>query len=180
MSFKTRDLNGSRPGVDGTSYRATKPADRIIERSFIPAVILVLLALPILAGEGVAQQSGAATSAVTIENLELAQSDDKAILRASARGPLVYTHYRGEDGDFVLELVNAIPGSGITDSARDDGLIEWVHVRPERLGGGGQPLTRIVVHTKAPSETTLQATDGVVSISFQRIDSLAGAGTTLR
>lgn len=169
MSLKTLDLNEQPKAEARHTFSGL---------GLVLALLLVSAAL-VLPSASKAQPAGQEAvgfgpSVVTVESLEILQGEETAILRTTARGPLVYTHYRGEEGNFVLELANAVPAAGIGDVRRNDGLVTWVQLFAERLAGG-QPLTRIVVHTAEPSETTLQATDGVVSISFRRVDSVSAS-----
>ena len=96
-----------------------------------------------------------------IRAMDLVSSSGGATLELAADRPLVWTSFRNAVGDLVIELPNSVPGAGVDDLARGEGLIADVDV--EMFDDADRPLTRIVVHTREPSE-----------------HSLAGEGETLR
>jgi len=96
-----------------------------------------------------------------IRSMELVTVGRGAALELVADRPLVWTSFRNAVGDLVIELPNSVPGAGVDDLERAQGLIADVDV--EMFDDADRPLTRIVVHTREPSE-----------------HSLAGEGETLR
>ena len=88
-----------------------------------------------------------------IRTMELASEGGGAALELTADRPLVWTSFRNAVGDLVIELPNSVPGAGVDDLASAQGLIADVDV--EMFDDSDRPLTRIVVHTREPSEHSL-------------------------
>ncbi len=88
-----------------------------------------------------------------IQVLQVSGTGGGAKVDLSADRPLVWTSFRNAAGDLVIELPNSVPGAGVTDVARVEGLIASVGV--ELLDDADRPLTRLVVQTRQPSEHSL-------------------------
>jgi type IV pilus assembly protein PilQ len=122
--------------------------------------------------------------------MELDASGGGATLELAADRPLVWTSFRNAVGDLVIELPNSVPGAGVDDLTPEQGLIANVDV--EMFDDADRPLTRIVVHTREPSEHSLAGegetlrlqmlpVDGgeAVALTYEPVDDPSEAGQAL-
>lgn len=97
----------------------------------------------------------AAPPPVVVESLDLAEGAPGMRLDLAANGPLVWTSYRNDAGDLVVELPNSVPGSQLVRTLPGQGLVASVEVEEDRAGP--RPLTRLTVKTTAEVEPALSA-----------------------
>ena len=94
-----------------------------------------------------------------IRSLDLQKEGRAALLQIVADRSLVWTNYRDQNGDLVVELQNSVPGAGIAELSPMEGLVAGVDVT--LLDDAERPLTRLVVKTREDSEYTL-TTEGEI------------------
>jgi type IV pilus assembly protein PilQ len=135
----------------------------------------LLLALVVLAGCASAAETATIGSNVAfprpaapveIASLELVAVQGAEELRLRASAPLVWTQYRNEAGDLVVELPNTVVGGGV---GLDQGgeLVDSVAVETD--GGSDRPLTRLVVATSRAAEHTLVVEGGELTLRFDPV-----------
>ncbi|HEX4955862.1 MAG TPA: type IV pilus secretin PilQ [Thermoanaerobaculia bacterium] len=116
-------------------------------------------AKPATESTGAAQESRqvvpAAPPPVVVESLDLAEGAPGMRLDLAANGPLVWTSYRNDAGDLVVELPNSVPGSQLVRTLPGQGLVASVEVEEDR--DGPRPLTRLTVKTTSEVEPALSA-----------------------
>ena len=132
----------------------------------------LLVALVVLAGCASAAETATIGSNVAfprpaapveIASLELVDVADAEELRLRASAPLVWTQYRNEAGDLVVELPNTVVGGGVGIEQGGE-LVESVAVETD--GGSDRPLTRLVVATSQATEHTLVVEGGQLTLRF--------------
>ncbi len=103
-----------------------------------------------------------------ISSLELKPEGAMASLELVADRPLVWTSFRDAQGDLVIELPNSVPGAGLADLVRGQGLVASVDV--ELLEDADRPLTRLVVRTREASEHSLAGEDTMLRIELLPVE----------
>ena len=119
-----------------------------------------------------------------ILSLELEAERGAESVKLTADRPLVWTSFRNNDGDLVIELPNSVPASSVRSVERDQGLVAAVDV--EKVDDAARPLTRLVVKTHEPSEHSLAGEGSLLRIQLLPVGGTlaqvdtgeeAGAGT---
>ncbi|HVS16818.1 MAG TPA: type IV pilus secretin PilQ [Thermoanaerobaculia bacterium] len=101
---------------------------------------------------------------VELTELRVRDLEGGAALELVADGSLVWTQYRDDDGNLVVELPNTEVAATVPRRPVTGGLLSTVEVRSEQ--SGGRPLTRLVIGTAAPSEHSLIDDGGVLKLAF--------------
>jgi type IV pilus assembly protein PilQ len=134
-----------------------------------------LVALVVLAGCASAAETATIGSSVAfprpiapveIASLELVDVAGGEELRLSASAPLVWTQYRNDAGDLVVELPNTVVGGGV-GVAETGELVSSVGVETD--GEAERPLTRLVVATSRAAEHTLVVEGGELTLRFDPV-----------
>lgn len=108
------------------------------------------------ASSAVAEPAAPATPpAVVIETLDLREGAPGMMVDLAATGPLVWTSYRKDTGELVVELPNTEPGSSVPAEIPGEGVVAALTI--ERDGSGSRPLTRLTVTPKGEIEHSLVA-----------------------
>jgi type IV pilus assembly protein PilQ len=139
----------------------------------------LLVALVVLAGCASAAETATIGSSVAfprpvapveIASLELVDMADSEELRLRASAPLVWTQYRNEAGQLVVELPNTVVGGGVafTDSGE---LVQSISVETD--GAAERPLTRLVVATSRAAEHTLVVEGGELTLRFDPVGAVS-------
>ncbi len=115
----------------------------------------------------VAGAAVAATAPVEISSMEVRDLAPGAELRVEADGPLVWTQYRDDTGNLVVELPNTVVRQGVDDLSDPIGLLESVNV--ESQVDGERPLTRLVIQTIGDTEHSLFVDDQLLTLQFQQV-----------
>ncbi|RMH16586.1 MAG: AMIN domain-containing protein, partial [Acidobacteria bacterium] len=102
---------------------------------------------------------------VEIQRLEAVDRGPGVEIDVVADRALVWTSYRDQDGNLVIELPNAVPGPELGDLARTRGLVSAIDV--ERLEDAERPLTRLVIRTRDDTEHALTATPEGTSLRVE-------------
>ncbi|MEM8963730.1 MAG: type IV pilus secretin PilQ [Acidobacteriota bacterium] len=88
-----------------------------------------------------------------IRGLEVGDEEPGVVLDVIADRTLVWTTYRDNAGNLVVELPNTVPSDSVGDLALMEGLLRGVDV--ELLEDADRPLTRLVVSTRDETEHAL-------------------------
>ncbi len=115
--------------------------------------------------------SGSPPEAVTIDAIEIAQTDDAARIEIRTSEALVWTTYRDEGGHLVVELPNSEPAPSIVDIESAAGLVEAVEVTGERVGS--RPLTRLRILTRSQADHSVSAAEDGLGVELGSADQLA-------
>ncbi|HEX6200595.1 MAG TPA: AMIN domain-containing protein, partial [Thermoanaerobaculia bacterium] len=115
----------------------------------------------------------AAPEALEVTGIEVREGAPGARVEITSSEPLVWTSFRDTEGRVVVELPNALQGSGVSDVVPDDGLVESVTVSQEQPGR--RPLTRLVIATREEVEHTLRADGTRLTIELEPLTSAGGA-----
>jgi type IV pilus secretin PilQ/predicted competence protein len=112
----------------------------------------------------------AAPPPVTVEGLQLAEGAPGMRLEIAASGPLVWTSYRDDRGDLVVELPNSVPGTQLVREVPGEGIVAWVKL--EEDASGSRPLTRLTVRTTDDAEPALSAEGNLLRLELtpQRVE----------
>ena len=108
---------------------------------------------------------------VTIDAIEIAQSDAAARIDIRTSEALVWTTYRDEDAQLVVELPNSEPGGAVTDLEAGSGLVEAVRVSRDSVGN--RPLTRLRIKTRSQAEHSVSAAAGGLEVELGSAAGLA-------
>jgi type IV pilus assembly protein PilQ len=108
---------------------------------------------------------------VTIDAIEIAQTDDAARIDIQTSEALVWTTYRDESGHLVVELPNSEPGADISDLEASSGLVEAVRVTGESVGS--RPLTRLRIMTRSEAEHSVSAAQHGLGVELGSAEALA-------
>ena len=108
---------------------------------------------------------------VTIDAIELAQNAGAARIAIKTTEALVWTTYRDESGQLVVELPNSRPDASVAGVESEDGIVSALDVRAEEVGG--RPLTRLVIATTGPAEHSVRAAAGGLEIALGSATELA-------
>lgn len=100
-------------------------------------------------------EAKAAQAPVEIRSMDLREGAPEVIVDLEASAPMVWTSFRNAEGRVVVELPNAIPGTGVADLAPEEGLISSLTV--QKSEEGSRPLTRLVIATRVDSEHSITA-----------------------
>ena len=133
--------------------------------------LAMVLALPLACASAPAETAGfsepaAVTSTrgpVKVSSIDVRDTGNGSELRLTADGPLVWTQYRDDAGNLVVELPNSVAADGVT-SQQPGGLIAAIDVLSQ--ANGERPLTRLVISTSQQAEHTLLVDDRVLSLEF--------------
>ena len=134
-------------------------------------LVLTLAVLMLLAAGG-----AVASAPVEISSMEVRDLAPGAELRVEADGPLVWTQYRDDRGNLVVELPNTVVRQGVDDLDNPVGLLESVDV--ESQDDGERPLTRLVIHTTGETEHSLFVDDQLLTLQFQQVLGSVVAGAS--
>ncbi|HEV2845029.1 MAG TPA: type IV pilus secretin PilQ, partial [Thermoanaerobaculia bacterium] len=96
-----------------------------------------------------------AQAPVEIRAMDLREGAPEVIVDLEASAPMVWTSFRNAEGRVVVELPNAVPGTGLADLAPEEGLISSLTV--QRSEEGSRPLTRLVIATRVEAEHSITA-----------------------
>ena len=96
-----------------------------------------------------------AQAPVEIRTMDLREGAPEVIVDLEASAPMVWTSFRNAEGRVVVELPNAIPGTGLADLAPEEGLVSSLTV--QRSEEGSRPLTRLVIGTRQEAEHSITA-----------------------
>jgi len=108
---------------------------------------------------------------VTIEAIEIAQTDDAARIDIRTSEALVWTTYRDESDQLVVELPNSRPGASVADLESASGLVQSIGVQREEQGG--RSLTRLVVGARYSSDHSVSAAAGGLTVELGSVMALA-------
>lgn len=108
---------------------------------------------------------------VTIEAIEIAQSDQAARIDIRTSEALVWTTYRDENDQLVIELPNSRAGAGVDDFESTTGLVRTLRVAGD--ASGGRSLTRLVVAASGASDHSVSAAADGLTIEMGSAESLA-------
>ncbi|MCZ6726626.1 MAG: type IV pilus secretin PilQ [Acidobacteria bacterium] len=111
------------------------------------------------------------SDAVTIDAIEIAQTNDAARIDILTSEALVWTTYRDESGQLVVELPNSQPGPAVGDLESGSGLVR--RVRVSRESAGSRMLTRLLIETRNEAEHSVSAAEGGLKVEFGSIEQLA-------
>ena len=153
-------------------YRGTLILDFMLRPSVRWLALALVALLPIACAsapaetasftEPVAEAEGP-RGPVTVDSIDVRATDNGSELRLTADGPLVWTQYRDDAGNLVVELPNSVAGDAVA-STRPGGLISSIDVLSQ--DNGDRPLTRLVISTAQQAEHTLLVDDRVLSLEF--------------
>jgi type IV pilus assembly protein PilQ len=101
---------------------------------------------------------------VTIDAIEVAQTDDAARIEIQTSEALVWTTYRDESGRLTVELPNSQPGPQVADVEPGAGLVSRVRVTSET--SGQRPLTRLLIETVGEAEHSVSAAPGGLTVEL--------------
>jgi type IV pilus assembly protein PilQ len=172
-------LAGLRPGrAPAPGARSSRSGARLGRRVGGPACSALLLTGFLLGPLAASCASAPASSAaaygapqaprpagpVELTELRVRELDGGVALELVADGSLVWTQYRDDQGNLVVELPNTEVGPAIDRQPETAGLLQAVDVRSEN--SGGRPLTRLVIATAGASEHSLIDDGGVLKLAF--------------
>lgn len=153
-------------------YRGTLILDFMLRPSMRWLALALVALLPIACASAPAETAGFTEPApetsgprgpVTVDSIDVRATDNGSELRLTANGPLVWTQYRDDAGNLVVELPNSVAGDAVA-STRPGGLISSIDVLSQ--DNGDRPLTRLVISTAQQAEHTLLVDDRVLSLEF--------------
>lgn len=107
---------------------------------------------------------------VTIDAIEIVQTEAAARIEIQTSEALVWTTYRDEAGRLTVELPNSQPGALVTDMEPGDGLVSSVRVSSETAGQ--RPLTRLIIETVGEAEHSVSAAAGGLKVELGVVDHL--------
>ncbi len=113
---------------------------------------------------GVVGNNASTLATIEIKSVDLRETAQGAELIVEGDGPLVWTQYRNDAGDLIVELPNTVLGDDVLPPA-PRGVVSSVGLEPE--ANGSRPLTRLVVSTNRAADHTLFVNDGLLTLSFQ-------------
>jgi type IV pilus assembly protein PilQ len=108
---------------------------------------------------------------VTIDAIDIVQSDDAARIEIETSEALVWTTYRDESGQLVVELPNSRPGAAVGDLESSTGLVDVVRVTSE--AAGSREVTRLLIGTRGEAEHSVSASAGGLRIELGSMGQLA-------
>lgn len=108
---------------------------------------------------------------VTIDAIEITQTDDAARIAIRTSEALVWTTYRDANGHLVVELPNSEPSPSIADLEASAGLVEAVRVTGEFVGS--RPLTRLRILTRSQAEHSVSAAEHGLGVELGSAEKLA-------
>ncbi|MFN7960801.1 MAG: type IV pilus secretin PilQ [Thermoanaerobaculia bacterium] len=109
----------------------------------------------------------AAPQPVVVQSLELAEGAPGMRIELDATGPLVWTSFRNDDGDLVIELPNSVPAAQLPRSLPGQGLVASLAVEDD--ASGPRPLTRLTVKTQGEAESALSAEGNKLRIDLSPV-----------
>lgn len=153
-------------------YRGTLILDFMLRPAVRWLALALVALLPVACASAPAETAGFTEPApeaagprgpVTVDGIDVRSTENGSELRLTADGPLVWTQYRDDAGNLVVELPNSVAGDAVA-STRPGGLISSVDVLSQ--DNGDRPLTRLVISTSQQAEHTLLVDDRVLSLEF--------------
>ena len=158
----------------GPFYKRQEAARTGLSTTVRQVLLIMAASVALLATAGVL---AAATAPVEISSMEVRDLAPGAELRVEADGPLVWTQYRDDSGNLVVELPNTIVSDRVDNVSSPVGLLESVSVEAQQ--SGERPLTRLVIQTIGETEHSLFVDDQLLTLQFQQVlgSVVAGAAT---
>lgn len=128
------------------------------------AVVAAALALLIAPFAAPMWANNTSLATIEIQSIDLRETAGGVELTVLGDGPLVWTQYRNDAGELVIELPNTVLAGQVLPPA-PRGLVSSVSVEPE--ANGNRPMTRLVVGTSGEAEHTLFVNDGLLTLAFE-------------
>lgn len=153
--------------VSAVGCSASKPA-RVVETA--PAASTA-------SEPSAAPDTAAATSSqelAEIRSIDLREGAPEVFVDVVASSPLVWTSFRNNEGQVVVELPNAAPAPAVADLLPDAGLVEAVRVQQET--GGSRPMTRLLIETRSEVEHAVSSEGSNLQVRLSPLERQAQGG----
>ena len=131
--------------------------------------VLVALTLVLLASIALAAPIVQPAGPIELSSMEILETGQGTELRVEADGPLIWTQYRDEQGDLVVELPNTRVAPTLGTRLAGQGLLQGVEVLSE--DNGDRPLTRLLIRTRDAAEHSLFVDDRLLTLQFVAVGS---------
>lgn len=128
----------------------------------------VVEATPAAASAPGEQTPRPATAPAEIRTLDLREGAPEVFIDLEASAPLVWTSFRNADGQVVVELPNAQPGSGVSGMEPSEGLVSELAVTATIEGS--RPMTRLVISTRQEVEHSVSADGNRLEVKLQPVE----------
>ena len=133
-----------------------------VPRGTVTAVAALTVLIALFTAPLFANNSSLAT--IEIQSIDLRETASGVELTVLGDGPLVWTQYRNDAGELVIELPNTVLAGQVLPPA-PRGLVSSVSLEPE--ANGNRPMTRLVVGTSGEAEHTLFVNGGLLTLAFE-------------
>lgn len=120
-------------------------------------------------------QAGSASQELTeIRSVDLREGAPEIFVDVVASSPLVWTSFRNNEGQVVVELPNAAPMPAVADLTPDAGLVAAVRVQQET--GGSRPMTRLLIETRGEVEHAVSSEGSSLQVRLSPVERQAQGG----
>jgi hypothetical protein len=120
----------------------------------------------------------AAADPVNLSRLAIVEGAPGSEIELDADAALVWTSYRNEDGQLVIEIPNSRPEPGVTTEEAASGLVAAVRVTVEEAEG--RPLTRLTVVTRQDAQHSLVASGNGLRVELSPVGAMTAQAEPVR